>query len=47
MARCITRVMRVVRLLTAVGALGDEVAGQVLDDFELDLGTRGIRSPGQ
>jgi hypothetical protein len=46
-AGCITRVMRVVRVLTVVGALGDEVAGQVLDDFELDLGTRGARSPGQ
>ncbi len=46
-AGCITRVMRVVRVLTVVGALGDELAGQVLDDFELDLGTRGVRSPGQ
>jgi hypothetical protein len=46
-AGCITRVMRVVRVLTIVGALGDELAGQVLDDFELGLGTRGVRSPGQ
>lgn len=46
-AGCITRVVRVVRVLTVVGALGDELAGQVLDDFELDLGTRGARSPGQ
>ena len=46
-AGCITRVVRVVRVLTVVGALGDELAGQVLDDFELNLGTRGVRSPGQ
>ena len=44
-AGCITRVMRVVRVLTVVGALGDELAGQVLDDFELDLGTRGSVRP--
>jgi hypothetical protein len=37
-AGCITRVIRVARVLTAVRALGDEVIGQVLDDFELALG---------
>jgi hypothetical protein len=36
-AGCITRVIRVARVLTAVRALGDDVAGQVLDDFELAL----------
>jgi hypothetical protein len=36
-AGCITRVIRVARVLTAVRALSDEVAGQVLDDFELAL----------
>lgn len=46
-AGCIARVMRVARALTAVGAFGEEVAGPVLDDFELALGTRRVRSPGQ
>jgi hypothetical protein len=36
-AGCITRVIRAARVLTAVRSLGDEVAGQVLDDFELAL----------
>ncbi len=36
-AGCITRVIQVARALIAVRALGDEVAGQVLDDFELAL----------
>jgi hypothetical protein len=44
-AGCAGRVMRVAGALTAVGAFGDEVAGPVMDDFELALGTRGIRSP--
>src|SRR5579859_3939294 len=37
-AGCITRVIQVVRALIAVRALGDELAGQVLDDFEQALG---------
>jgi hypothetical protein len=45
-AGCITRVIRVARVLAAVRALDDELAGQLLDDFELDLGTRRVRSPG-
>jgi hypothetical protein len=45
-AGCLTRVMRVARVLTAVEALGDELAGQVLDDFELALGVRGAPTPG-
>jgi hypothetical protein len=37
-AGCITRVIQVARALIAVRALGDELAGQVLDDFEQALG---------
>ena len=37
-AACITRVIQVARALITVRALGDEVAGQVLDDFEQALG---------
>jgi hypothetical protein len=47
----LTRVARVARVLTAVGALDDEVAGQILGDFELALAVRqagpgGRRGPG-
>ena len=44
-AGCLNRVMRVAGALTAVQAFGEEVTGPVLDDFELALGTRRIRSP--
>jgi hypothetical protein len=44
-AGCASRVMRVAGALTAVRVLGDEVTGPVLDDFELALGTRRVRSP--
>ena len=36
----LARVARVARVLTAVGALDDEVAGQILGDFELALAVR-------
>jgi hypothetical protein len=47
----LARVARVARVLTAVGALDDEVAGQILGDFELALAVRqagsgGRRGPG-
>ena len=41
----LSRVMRVAGALTAVQAFGEEVTGPVLDDFEVALVTRGIRSP--
>jgi hypothetical protein len=44
-AGCASRVMRVAGALTAVQASGEEVTGPIMDDFELALGTRGIRSP--
>jgi hypothetical protein len=46
-AGCITRVIQVARALIAVRALGDEVAGQVLDDFELALGRWQAWPPGR
>jgi hypothetical protein len=46
-AGCITGVIRVARVLTAVRALGDGVAGQVLDDFELALGRWQAWPPGR
>ena len=42
-----TLVARVARVLAAVGALDDEVAGQVLEDFELALAARRAAAPGQ
>jgi Sigma-70 region 2 len=47
----LARVARVARILAAVGAVDDEVAGQVLGDFELALaarqpGSAGRRGPG-
>jgi hypothetical protein len=44
-AGCASRVMRVAGALAAVRAFGEEVTGPVMDDFELALGTRRIRSP--
>ena len=44
-AGCASRVMRVAGALTAVRAFGEELTGPVMDDFELALGTRRIRSP--
>ena len=41
------RVLRVAQALTAVGALDDEVADQILEDFELALATRQAGSPGR
>jgi hypothetical protein len=46
-AGSIARVLHVARAREAVGALDDELADQVLDDFEAALGTRGIRPPSQ
>ena len=43
----IARVIRVARALTAVGALGDEDVGRVLDDFELALVRRRMGTPAQ
>jgi hypothetical protein len=40
-------VARVARVLAAVGALDDQVAGQILEDFELALAARRARAPGQ
>ena len=40
------RVARVARALTAVGALDDGVAGQILGDLELALAARRVVSPG-
>ena len=42
-----TRVARVARVLTAMGALDDEVADQILEDFELSLAARRAAAPGQ
>jgi hypothetical protein len=41
------RVLRVARALTAVGALDDEIAEQILGDFELALAIRQAGSPGR
>ena len=41
----LSRIMRVAGALTAVQVFGEEVTGPVLDDFELALGMRRIRSP--
>jgi hypothetical protein len=46
-ADCTARLMRVAQVLTAVHALGDEVADQVLDDFELALDFQRPGSAGQ
>ena len=43
----LARVARVARVLTAVGALDDEVAGQILGDFELALAVRQAGSGGR
>ena len=40
-------VARVARVLAAVGALDDQVADQILEDFELALAARRARAPGQ
>ena len=40
-------VARVARVLAAVGALDDEVADQILEDFELALAARRAPAPGQ
>ena len=44
-AGCASRVMRVAGALTAVGMFGEEVTGPVLDNFEVALAMRRIRSP--
>jgi len=44
-ARGIARVIRVARALTAVGALGEQDVGWVLDDFELALVQRRTATP--
>ena len=46
-AGCITRVIQVARALIAVRALGEEAAGQVLDDFEQALGRWQAWLPGR
>jgi Sigma-70 region 2 len=43
----LARVVRVTRILVAVGAVDDEVAGQILGDFELALAARQAGSPGR
>jgi hypothetical protein len=46
-AECSARVQRAAQILAAVHALEVQVIDQILDDFELPLGTRQAGSPGQ